>query len=535
MDFIQTLFGSATASLSGLSNLLIYLVIIAVFLVGILCCIVPVLDNRGRLRRAVRTVKAGSKAKRSWQEDEFLGKGSIMAHWSAYLNNLFFADGSYHNASNVEDFINEETVIYGPGRAAFADAVPSLLVSLGFLGTLIGLATGLSGFNMADSAAAQQSIMTLIPGMKYAFTTSIFGVVGSVLFTLITRAVYGSTEHTLRSFYGAMYRYAGVISVDPLTQVAIYQQEQTALIQTMAKDLNGAFTQNMSKAIQEAVEPINQNLKTFMTVTSKDQMRFLDVVVNRFVDHLDASMNGQFRELGRTLDSVNRSQREAGELTRASLAEASATANGLADVQAMLTSMAAQMRDTLNATREMENAMTGYLDSLRANSKQAEDGYGRIASAVEQMHLVSNQQTGYLKSVSAMQSEVTRTVESMSASVTAFSKKFAEDAAAAGQAMQKATGELRAAATHIEGIQKSTSEALQDELRTTMDGYRDYVNQFTQRVDYLAKSISDSLSELPRAVGQTSDQFLDQVDQLTRTLDQAQRALNDAVDRMYGN
>lgn len=530
MDIIKSLLGLD----GGISNIIIYMVIIAVFIIGLIYCIAPVLDNRGRLRRAVSTIKAGSKAKRSWQEDEFLGKGSLMSHWSAYLNNLFFADGSYHNASNVEDFINEETVIYGPGRSAFADAVPSLLTSLGFLGTLIGLAQGLAGFNMTDSAAAQESIMTLIPGMKYAFTTSIFGVVGSVLFTLITRAVYGSTEHTLRSFYGAMYRYAGVISVDPLTQVAIYQQEQTALIQTMAKDLNGAFTQNMTRAIQEAVEPINQNLKTFMTVTSKDQMRFLDAVVSRFVDRMDAALHGQFGELGRTLEAVNRSQREAGELTKASLAEASKAANGLADVQAMITSMAAQMRDTLNATRDMENAMTNYLRELENNNKLTEDGYGRIASTVEQMQLVSNQQTSYLKSVSAMQSEVTRTVDAMTHSVDNLAKKFADENAAAGQAMQKASAELREAAAHIEGVQKSASAALQEELQGTLEAYRDYVNQFTQRVDYLAGSISDSLSKLPRAVGETSDQFLDQVDQLTRTLDQAQRALNDAVDRMYG-
>ena len=126
-----------------------------------------------------------------------------------------------------------------------------------------------------DSAAVQQSIVTLIPGMRYAFTTSIFGVVGSVLFTLITRAVYGSTEHTLRSFYGTMYRYAGVVSVDPLTQVAIYQQEQTALIQTMARDLNGPFTENMAAAVRDAVEPLNQSFKSFVNVSTKEQMRFM--------------------------------------------------------------------------------------------------------------------------------------------------------------------------------------------------------------------------------------------------------------------
>ena len=83
-------------------------------------------------------------------------------------------------------------------------------------------------------------------------------------------------------------------------------------------------------------------------------------------------------------------------------------------------------------------------------------------------------------------------------------------------------------------MQRAASQATQEDLRGTLDAYREYVNQFTQRVDYLAANIGDSLSKLPRAVSQTSDQFLDQVDQLIRTLDQAQRALNDAVDRLYG-
>ena len=287
MDFIHSLFANA---LSGVSNLLVYLGIVALFVVGLIRCIAPVIATRGTLRRAIRSIRSEGEKKYAWQQDDFLGKGTLYPHWSEYLNNLFFADGVYHNASNVEDYINEETVMYGPGRASFADALPGLMTSLGFLGTLIGLAQGLSGFNMSDSTAVQQSIVTLIPGMRYAFTTSIFGVVGSVLFTLITRAVYGSSEHTLKSFYGAMSRYAGVLSVDPMTQIAIYQQEQTALIKPMAKDLNGAFTENIAAAVHDAIDPLNQSFKNFVTVSTKEQMRFMDAVMQRFADRLDESM-----------------------------------------------------------------------------------------------------------------------------------------------------------------------------------------------------------------------------------------------------
>ena len=61
--------------------------------------------------RAVRQIRKGEHSKRSWQEEDFLGKGALYPHWKEYLNNLFFADGEFHNPSNVEDFINEETVI----------------------------------------------------------------------------------------------------------------------------------------------------------------------------------------------------------------------------------------------------------------------------------------------------------------------------------------------------------------------------------------------------------------------------------------
>ena len=141
MEFLNFL---KSEVLGNIINILVYAVIVIVFIAGFVRCVCPVLHAKGVLRRAIRNIRAGEDAKRSWQEDDFLGKGILKAHWSEYLNNLFFADGVYHNASNVEDYINEDTVIYGPGRSTFSDAIPGLLVSIGFLGTLIGLAQGLS-------------------------------------------------------------------------------------------------------------------------------------------------------------------------------------------------------------------------------------------------------------------------------------------------------------------------------------------------------------------------------------------------------
>lgn len=517
MGFFDTIKSSIGSSWL---DLLVYVAILFVFVIGLIKCIFPVMNTRRLIQRAIRNIRAGDSARHSWQEDDFLGKGVLSAHWSEYLNNLFFADGVYHNASNVEDYINEETVIYGPGRGSFSEAVPSLMVSLGFLGTLLGLTKGLSGFSLNDSEAAMSSIVTLIPGMRYAFMTSIFGVIGSIAFTLLTRAVHGSTQHTLRVFYGAMSRYAGVLSVDPMTQVAIYQQEQTALIRKISNDLSGRFADDLGKAVEEAVEPLQQSFRNFVSVNTKEQMRFLDAVATRFVEHMDDALNGELKHFSKVLQETASYQEET----------FAAVKSGMRETERML----GDMQEVAGIADDMVRKNSEYIRALNDTQKQAAEAYGRMASYAEQMDLVARQQNTYLKTVNAMQADVTRSVEQMTGAVANFTRDFAEENANASDGMLKAAAELRTTGAHLEAVNRDFSESINRELKSTLDAYQDYVNQFTKRVDYLAKNISDSVAKLPRAVDKTSGTFLDQMDQLNATLADAQNALQDAVDRLYG-
>jgi hypothetical protein len=105
-----------------------------------------------------------------------------------------------------------------------------------------------------------------------------------------------------------MSRYAGVFVRGPLTQIAIYQQEQTALIQTMAKDFNGEPPEDHRWPSRNATLPLQETLSKFVTVTTEEQMRFLDAVVTRFVSHMDKALNGQFQNLGGRHDETVKNQ-----------------------------------------------------------------------------------------------------------------------------------------------------------------------------------------------------------------------------------
>jgi chromosome segregation ATPase len=219
------------------------------------------------------------------------------------------------------------------------------------------------------------------------------------------------------------------------------------------------------------------------------------------------------------LDETARGQSESMTVVRASMTGISDIMNDLQQVQA--------------TSRQLLNSVSGYMDQLNTSARQVDDVYTRTSSAIEQMELVSRQQNSYLKSVSAMQADVARSLEAMQKAMDGYVQRMGEQTGAAAQAMQKAGEGLKAAAKEVGAVHASASKQLQSELSSTMDAYRDYVNQFTQRVDYLSNSISNSLKKMPDAVNETSDRFLDQLDQLTVTMTEAQRALEAAVNRLY--
>ena len=269
------------------------------------------------------------------------------------------------------------------------------------------------------------------------------------------------------------------------------------------------------------MEPLNQNLKYFITVATREQMRFLDAVVGRFIDRMDEMLSGKIKRLSDAMEEAAAVQEDALRAVRGSLS----------DTSGMLESI----REVTRIANDMVRSNAKYIEDLRKNQQQTDEAFARVAGSVEQMDLISRQQANYLKSVSAMQAEVARSIDQMNASLNGFTKRIAEESANASTGMLKAAAELRATGEHLRDIHRDCADAITAELKMTLDSYQDYVNQFTQRVDYLAANISNSLGQLPGAVTETSNQFLDQMDRLTDSIAQAQRVLDETVARLYGD
>lgn len=127
------------------------------------------------------------------------------------------------------------------------DQFPSLLSTLGVLGTFWGITTGLYGFNPSD---LNQSIPILLEGLKTAFYTSLLGMISSMITNFIINKIYDTYEAGLPTNQDeAAARICNAVnaSIQALLQSITQQsQNQTAFYNTLSAQFNVFNTINSS-------------------------------------------------------------------------------------------------------------------------------------------------------------------------------------------------------------------------------------------------------------------------------------------------
>ena len=515
------------AILENLTDFSVYLIIFVVFTVALFKCIMPVARCRSCLKRATRRLR-DSEHSDIWQDKYFLGRRSpLSAHWNAYLNSRLFANDDYHNASPLDDYINEETAIYEPGFSTLGDSVPGIMVSLGFLGTLLGIVMGLSDIDLSNSDKMLEAIVTLFGGMKYAFTTSIVGVVASLIFQVLQRWVQNSARRAITSFQDAMRTEAHVVTVDPMTQITIYQQEQTAQLQAIAEEVTMHMADRMGRALDKALTPMRESMDHFIAFTTQEQVKGLDRIVQRFVQRMDETLNGQFQNLAATIEETCRWHRETQETVRATIEGLNRVSRDIAQIQQLSESLVVKF--------------DGYISRLGAAQQQADEGYSAVAANIRSMETVARQQAGYIAQIGQMQADFMREVNSFQTRMDSFTKAYIDNTNLSAGALQKVAAELR---TSGEGMRQSGeklvasheafAKGVHEELQQAYGTFDANIAESVKKMKKVISSIGEGMADVPQIMGEASAQYADQMAQLIEYMKETQRMLDHALDRMAG-
>lgn len=363
-----------TALLPDLADWLVYAAIAVVTLIGFFKCLLPLWRTTSAMRRAISRLQAEagqSTDKPVWQQAGFVGK-RLRGTWLRFLQNAEQLDRR-GLPTNVEDYINDDTVTHGPGNATLAELIPNLLTSLGILGTFMGLSRGLSSLNFADSAQLVEGIPTLLEGMRFAFGTSVAGISCSIVFNMLNRISQGSSYRAIDDFVTSFTQLAMSRPLDNDVQMIIQNQDRNFMLQGINDTLVDRLAENVGRSITRAMTPVSDSMDRFIIGATRNQIDGVNRIVARFLDEMDRSMGNQFSAMSAAMDAVTQNQIQAARQT----GETVSSARGIVENARSLQEMTNHILD------KFDTYMSG-INQVREHDENYEKRTADLLSRMEQ-------------------------------------------------------------------------------------------------------------------------------------------------------
>ena len=383
-----------TAILPNIADYVVYGAIAVVTLIGLFKCLIPLWRTTAALRRAITRLQenAGKQLdKPVWQEARFVGK-RLKGSWLRFLQNAEQLDRR-GLPTNVEDYINDDTVTHGPGNAGLAELIPSLLTSLGILGTFMGLSRGLSSLNFADSTQLIQGIPDLLSGMKFAFGTSVAGISCSLVFNMINRISQGSSYRAIDDFVTSFTQLAMSRPLDNDVQLIIQNQDRNYMLQGINDTLVERLADNVGRSITRAMTPVSDSMDRFIIGATRNQIDGVNRIVARFLDEMDRSLGNQFSAMASAMDAVTQNQIAAARQT----GETVSAAQGIVDNARALQEMSSHILDRFDV----------YMNGINQVRERDENYEKRVAELLNRMQQENKDLAGLIESLGAKISVLT--------------------------------------------------------------------------------------------------------------------------------
>ena len=317
---------------------------------------------------------------------------------------------------------------HGPGNATLAELIPSLLTSLGILGTFMGLSRGLSSLNFADSAELVQGIPNLLEGMRFAFGTSVAGISCSIVFNMLNRISQGSSYRAIDDFVTSFTQLAMSRPLDNDVQMIIQNQDRNYMLQGISDTLVDRLAENVGRSITRAMAPVSDSMDRFIIGATRNQIDGVNRIVARFLDEMDRSLGNQFSAMATAMDAVTQNQIAAAQQTGLTVSSAQNIVENARTLQEMtnhiLDKFDAYMSGINQVREHDENYEQRTADLLNQMQQQNKDLASNISKLGEKINtLTADAGEGSLKEISGILSSMGENVGSISSTLSAMAEE----------------------------------------------------------------------------------------------------------------
>ncbi len=274
--------------------------------------------------------------------------------------------------------------VLGPGLSSsrLFQVVPGTLTGLGVLGTFVGLQLGIGGLNLDNLQQLDKSIVPLIQGCAVAFSTSVWGVVASLVFSLVEKAMeafaLGRVRKLQQRVDSLIPRYvpeeamAGLERSSKETEkhlkglaVAIGEHMQEAI-----KKLGGEIGEAVRDAVGKGQGPIADQAAQLLATAITAEIGKLREAVEGMSGEFSSKFNKSSDDLMSTVKSLEPTVATLGETmnaVRSTVTDAIAKLNAH---ESVMTEMAAAATNVKQAADTFAS-MNGTLEQASARNEEA--------------------------------------------------------------------------------------------------------------------------------------------------------------------
>ncbi len=336
------------------------------------------------------------------------------------------------------------------------------LMTLGILGTFVGLTTGLYGFKMGGVDEVRTSIAGLIDGMQTSFVTSVFGIFFGIVYTATFRRARSQTRHAFEKFISKIDHIFQRQTSEEI-QEAYYKeaQEQTKILSHLSEDFALSLNQAFENKLVPAISEMNTTLGSIGETTLRNQSEAMDSMVGEFLAKMTDSLESNFKELASQLENaVERAERFGGSLEESH--------RSLSEMVSKQESLHSQIESLIHNTKEVLHGSHDYLQKMT-------DVNNNLTEVANSFNNSSGLVTEQLKNLTALSTEF---MES--------SKNFQESS------------------QHMNEIWERHRTTVNESLNTLDNGIKSYTHQTTANLGESLSRFEDSLNEGVELFGSAS-------------------------------
>lgn len=381
-------------------------------------------------------------------------------------------------------FISGLVFYYKKKHYAFVNGAPSILTSIGILGTFAGIVIGLVGFDTTD---IDKSIPILLEGLKVAFISSLVGVALSIFFKVVLNFIPNDEADIseVDDLMTGLKKIEDVIAKDDgkslYSQFKLLRSEHA---DALKRDENRAqdFSDQLWRKLDDHKEHLLRESEKDREISKKRNEDFSQALWKKFDDFSEMLSESASKHVIQALESVitdfnNNLKEQFGENFKQLNESVKELVIWQENYKHQIAEMTQQYQLSVESIKTTEEAIKSIQDNTNGISKTAE----QLKSIIETNHNQINDLSEQLKAFSTIKDKAIDAMPVIEESLNSLTEEI-----------KKTTKEAQ---TQVSKIDKALAKEIEDKLSEMGSALASITGKFTSDYQTLVREMQSVVSQ----------------------------------------